>query len=96
MTEKLKKDFEADDPYELVGIGFPVSDSFDANAEMGRCFIEEFAMLGYSRSFIQRMFKSPYYQGPHRVYLSHGSDFVESLLDQCFGPLSQQGATHGE
>ena len=48
------KTAEPDDPLELVGMVVPVPPGYDSMAEMGRCFVEEFAFMGWDRRRILR------------------------------------------
>lgn len=83
----LHKDFEEDDPYALVGQGFPCPDGYDSIGEMARTFVEEFAMLGHTRQFVMQLFKSPRYQGPHGVLMTRGEAYVQDLIADVYGPL---------
>lgn len=83
----LKKEFESDDPYSLVGQGFPCPPGYDSTGEMARCFIEEFALLGYSGPLILQLFKSPRYQGPHGVYTARGEAYVRGMMAEVFTSL---------
>ncbi|MCC7229651.1 MAG: hypothetical protein IT203_04600 [Fimbriimonadaceae bacterium] len=85
----LKKDFETDDPYALVGQGFPCPPGYDSMGEMARCFIEEFAMIGYSEALILNLFKSPYYQGPHGVFKARGEGYVRDLMAEVFSAVDR-------
>jgi hypothetical protein len=80
------KQFEEDDTYELVAVELPSPPGHDGPAEMARCFIEEFALMGWPRDRILRLFRSKAFAGTHAVYEERGEAFVESLLDGVFGP----------
>ncbi len=75
---------EATDPYEAIAVAVPTP-GHDGMAAMARVFVEEFAMLGWPRERIARMFRIPRYVGPHAVYRSRGPQFVETLLDEVLG-----------
>lgn len=45
-------------------------------AEMGRCYVEEFARMGWSEDAVMRVFCNPFYRGPHAVYRRKGEQFV--------------------
>lgn len=83
------KTFEEEDPYALVGLGFQNPEGFDGIGSMARTFIEEFALLGYDRTMIAKLFVNPWYQAPHAVLLARGNAYVQSLLDEVFGPIEQ-------
>jgi len=90
----LKKDFEEDDPYALVGQGFPNPEGYDSAAEMARCFVEEFAMLGYPAGFTMTMFKTPMYQGPYGVFRAKGEAYVRDLIQEVYGDLTEGNPNH--
>lgn len=85
----LLKQFEQDDPYSLIGHGFPMPEGYDGAGEMARCFVGEYAMMGFSRYRILRLFRSPVYQGPHGVYQLRGEAYVLGLIEEVFGPEEQ-------
>ena len=75
------KEFDPEDPFALVGVVLPPP-SDDDLAEMGRCFVEEFARMGWSPELMLRVFRSPFYRGPHAVYHRRGEEFVRGLIRQ--------------
>jgi len=79
------KELEADDPYALVGQGFPCPEDLDPAGGMARCFVEEFALLGCPAGVVMDLFRSPFYQGPHAVYRARGEDFVRDLIRDVYG-----------
>jgi len=76
---------EPTDPYEATAVGLHTP-GHDGMAAMARTFIEEFAMAGWSRERISRMFRIPRYVAPHAVYLQRGPEFVEELITSVLGP----------
>lgn len=80
-----QKSLEPEDPYELVGVAVPVPEGYDALGEMARCFVEEFALMGWSGQRILGLFQSPFYQGPHAVYRTRGEGFGRELIGQVLG-----------
>ncbi|MFQ5966102.1 MAG: hypothetical protein ACE5MI_00660 [Acidimicrobiia bacterium] len=76
---------EASDPYQPVAFGVPTP-GHDGLEAMARTFIAEFALLGWPRSRIARMFRIPRYVAAHTVYRQRGPVFVEELLDDVLGP----------
>ncbi len=77
------KELEHDDPFELRGVVFPADE--DTSREMARCFIEEFALLGFGRGKVEQLFRSPAYHGTWTLAQEHGDAFVRQLLDEVFG-----------
>ena len=79
------KDVEDDDPYELVGIRYPVEPGVDADRELGRCFVEEYALLGWSPRKVQMLFDTPQFAGAYDIRRRRGVGFVDELLMDVFG-----------
>jgi hypothetical protein len=69
---------EQDDPYELVGNTVPGGDT----TLMAECLVEEFALLGWEKPDITRMFYNPFYQAAHLYYQTHGKTAVQHLVDR--------------
>ncbi len=76
---------EVTDPYEVVFTTF-ATPGHDGLEQMARVFIEEFALMGWDRARIARMFRIPRYVAAHAVYRARGGDFVSALLDEVLGP----------
>ena len=76
---------EVTDPYVATAVAVPTP-GYDGIAAMGRAFIEEFALMGWSRQRLERMFRIPRYVAAHRVYLERGPEFVRTLIDDVLGP----------
>ncbi len=79
-----EKQFEADDPLELVAVHYPVDSERDQDLEMARCFIEEYALRGWPGSQIRLLCKSPLYVGPHAIYTKWGLAVVDELIREIF------------
>ena len=77
-----EKELEQDDPFEMVGVALPSVMDDAALTEMACCFVEELARMGYGRERLMRVFRDPFYKGPHAVYRSKGEEFVRALVDQ--------------
>ncbi len=80
----LEKEFEADDPFAFVAVRYPVDSERDQDLEMARCFIEEYALMGWPGSQIRLLFKSPLYVGPHAIYTRWGLAVVDELIREIF------------
>ena len=76
------KKLEQDDPFEMVGVVLPEVMDDAALTEMACCFVEELARMGYGRKKLMRVFRDPFYKGPHAVYRSKGEGFVRALVNQ--------------
>ena len=77
-----EKKLETDDPFEMVGVVLPETMDDAALTDMACCFVEELARMGYGREKLMRVFRDPFYKGPHAVYRSKGEEFVRALVDQ--------------
>lgn len=77
-----EKKFEQDDPFEMVGVVLPEAMDDAALTEMACCFVEELARMGYGGEKLMRVFRDPFYKGPHAVYRSRGEEFVRALVDR--------------
>ena len=74
-----EKPYAADDPLEPAAVALPADR--EAVASMGRCFVEEFARMGYRQNALMALFRTPFYQGPHMVYRQLGEGFVSGLIE---------------
>lgn len=79
------KDYEQDDPFELTGTRYPVTDPIDADRHTALCVIEEYALMGSSAAEILALFRSPMYGHTNAIYLRRGEPFVSELVGQVFG-----------
>ena len=82
VTAVPTKETEADDPFELVGMGYPSdpeTDRFNA-----RCFVEEYAMIGFGSAEIRGLFLSPRYGAMHGMFQRYGLDFVNESIAAVF------------
>ncbi len=79
------KDLEGTDPFELVGVGYPMENGEEPDRATARCVIEEYALTGFSAVEILGLFASPHYGLPHAIYQRRGGGFVEDLVGEVFG-----------
>jgi hypothetical protein len=79
------KHLEQDDPFELIGTGFPVDDPDSTDRETARCIIEEYALTGFTAVEVFRLFESPMYAHPHGIYRRRGPQFVSALVSEVYG-----------
>jgi hypothetical protein len=73
-----RKPFDDDDPMELIGVALPEGDI----DEMAACIVEEFLRMGLEDEQLLHLFKSPFYDGTHRIYQQRGDDYVRALIAQ--------------
>ncbi|MCC7078294.1 MAG: hypothetical protein IT198_14320 [Acidimicrobiia bacterium] len=81
-----EKQFEAEDPMELVGTRIEYPPGTDADAVIGRALVEEYALIGTTPDGIWRLFEDSEYQGTHDIYARRGPDFCRDLIVEVFGP----------
>ncbi len=76
------KPFEEDDPLELIGVEVsgPFATEDDGLEEMARTFIDEYARMGWNREQLLKLFRDPFYQGPHAIYQATGEAFIQRLI----------------
>jgi hypothetical protein len=84
-----KDDPDVEDPMELCME--TVACGPEADALQAEVFIEEFALMGYSRDFVLRLFKDPHYAGAHRLLLAHGEDWVRDRMRAVLGRWRKVG-----
>ena len=77
------KQAEPTDPMDLVGAVVPGGDL----DQFARCFIEEFAGMGFDGEEILALFRQPEYVGLHPIYQIKGEESVRRMiaevLDDC-------------
>jgi hypothetical protein len=78
------KAFEAEDPYELTGVRYPVAPGVDADRETARTIIEEFAMQGWSAPAITSLFADPHAGHANAIYRRRGDLLLDKLFDLVF------------
>ncbi len=74
-----KDEADPDDPMELAGAVFEATEA--ELAEAARCFIEEFAWLGFDRARLLAMFRDPSYRAVHGIWRQKGDAWVAALVD---------------
>ncbi|HLN61379.1 MAG TPA: hypothetical protein VK464_07455 [Symbiobacteriaceae bacterium] len=77
---------------EMMGLSVPL-ESDERFADMARCFVEEFARLGYAAEGLLALFRNPFYRGPHMVYQRWGEERVRQLIEQTLD--AQEVRRHG-
>jgi hypothetical protein len=66
------KEFDPEDPMELVGVAIPEGD--DDLALDG--IVQEYLFMGWNVTQIMFLFTSPYYGATHQIYERKGSAYV--------------------
>lgn len=80
------KSLETDDPYALVGVGFPVAPGVDADRELAQAFVEEFALSGWPPERIVHLFSEPAGGRAHEIWQRRGAELIDQVIAQVFGP----------
>ncbi len=93
-TTGRNKAAEPSDPYIATAVSLSTP-GYDGLAAMARTFVEEFALMGWPRERIAKMFTIPRFAAAHAVYTQQGPAFVERLIDEVLGPRPD-GASRGE
>ncbi len=83
-----RKQFEDDDPMELIQVYLPQGDP----EAMAECFVEEFIWLGYDSQRLLDLFRNPFYAGAHAIYRSRGEAHVLKLIDRMRKRFSAEAA----
>jgi hypothetical protein len=79
-TRAAKKEFEPDDPMEIVGVaGLPGMTDAD-EVEMHRCIVDEYLRMGFGDAALLDLFRNPYYRATHSVWRSRGEAYVRELI----------------
>jgi hypothetical protein len=91
---EFHKGAEASDPFEAMAVLVDCPPGYDGVAAMARAFVEEYAMLGWGRERIMKLFRDPRYAGTHAVYHERGEAFVQGLLDDVLGVAPLEGVRH--
>ena len=72
----MTKEFDPQDPMELVGVAVPGGD--DDQALDG--IVQEYLFMGWSPRQIMFLFKSPYYAATHQIYERKGAGYVSERV----------------
>lgn len=79
------KAFERDDPLTLISQVFPVESEVEADRDMARCFVEEYALMGFTAVEIGHLFEAPVYAAPHAILRRRGDAFIRDIIHGVFG-----------
>lgn len=85
------KDFDAQEPLELVGVSSTQPLGEAVVQEMGRAYVEEFARMGWRGRAILALFRNPSFRGPHQVWRLKGESWVLGLIAQVDRQQTAQG-----
>lgn len=79
------KELEADDPYELAGVRYPVAPGDDPDRDTARTIIEEFALQGWDPPSIAGLFANEQAGHIHSIYRRRGGALLAELFAEVFG-----------
>jgi hypothetical protein len=74
----VDKDFDPDDPMELVGVTF----GGGSIEEMAECLVEEFVRDGWDDENLLRLFHDPFYRATYRICQEKGDEYVLGLISR--------------
>jgi len=78
MQRVAEKEFEDEDPMDLVGMVLPGQPGqLEAMAE---CFVEEYVRLGWDEARLMTLFIHPMFMATHRIYRQKGEGYVRELI----------------
>lgn len=86
------KDLAPDDPYELVGVRYPAPPGVDADRQLARAFVEEYALAGWTPAQVRKLFETPRFAGAHRILSQRGAALIDEVLAEVFGPAARKEA----
>ncbi|MBI4299325.1 MAG: hypothetical protein HY666_06165 [Chloroflexi bacterium] len=72
----MPKEFDPDDPMELVGVELPEGDPDLAIEEI----VLEYLFMGWKPAQILVLFRSPHFGATHRIYRLKGHDYVNQRI----------------
>jgi len=71
------KQAEPTDPLEPMASVVPGDADY-----LARCFVEEFAFMGYDGAAILELFRDPHYLAVHAIWRQRGDEAVRELIDE--------------
>ena len=74
----MVKDFDPEDPEELVGVAIPGGDP-DRQLD---CIVQEYLLMGWGFEQIMVLFRSPHYGATHQIYRLRGEDQVKDRVQR--------------
>ena len=77
-----EKEFEDDDPMELVGMVLPGAPGMVE--AIATALVEEYVLLGWDAPRLMTLFVNPLFVATHRIYRQKGEAYVRELIrDTC-------------
>lgn len=88
----MVKEFDPEDPMELVGVSVPAGEPEQALDEI----VQEYLFMGWTPAEILFLFKSPHYSATHHIYRLKGHDFVKERVQRIAEAWRQGWLARGE
>ncbi len=88
-----KKEFEPEDPMELVGVRFEQQPDAEAFDEMACSIVEEYMRMGWTGENILRLFHNPAFKLTNNILQQRGEEYVQGLVasvDEARGELARK------
>ena len=81
----MVKEFDPEDPEELVGVAIPGGDT-DQQLE---CIVQEYLLMGWAFQQIMVLFRSPHYAATHQIYRQKGEGYIKDRVHQLVSQWRQ-------
>ncbi len=81
----VAKDFDPEDPTELVGVAIPGGDLDQALD----CIVQEYLLMGWGFQQIMVLFRSPHYGATHQIYRQLGEGHVKERVQHLVSQWRQ-------
>ncbi len=78
-----EKEFELDDPFRPVAVAL-ATPGYDGTEAMARCFVEEFALMGWPPERIFKLFTIPEFAASYSVLQERGEAHVRAIIASVF------------
>ena len=79
--ERIVKDLDAEDPFELVGVSLEAPPDDAALDEMACAIVEEYMRMGWTGENILRLFLNPAFKLTNNILQRKGEAYVQRLVD---------------
>jgi hypothetical protein len=83
-----EKHFEPEDPFAPVAVELSTP-GYDGMEAMARCFVEEYALMGWPPERIFRLFTIPEFAGTYSVWEQRGAAYVKDMIAAVMGEASR-------
>ena len=92
MVSPKDKEFDPEDPMELVSVEIPGGDSDQVLEDL----VQEYLFMGWRPTEILFLFRSPHYAATHQIYRQKGHQYVKERIDQLADRWNQGWIEGGE